>query len=140
MTELVFVYGTLKKDGSNFHVMQKAGGIFKCKALTAPFYRLISFGGFPGMTSGLNCTFRIAGELFEITNIDPIDVLEGYPSFYDRKQICIVGITSPKIVRTSAWTYFITNVRPLKDYTNDIEDKNGIQWWNNPSSNIGQKK
>ena len=130
MTELVFVYGTLKRDGSNFYVMRKAGGDFKCNALTLPYYSLISFGGFPGMRTGAECKYRISGELFEITDISPIDILEGHPTFYGRRKISVVGIVKPKVQHQRAWAYFIKE--PLfADLKEGVKEKNGIQWWDN---------
>ena len=130
MKELIFVYGTLKRDGSNFFTIKRAGGVFKCKALTLPYYNLISFGGFPGLKTGAECKFRISGELFEITDISPIDILEGYPTFYGRRKISVVGIVKPKVRHQRAWAYFIND--PLFiDLKEGVKEKNGVQWWEN---------
>ena len=44
---LIFVYGTLKKGGSNHHLM--AGQKFLGAARTIPGFRLYDLGGHPGM-------------------------------------------------------------------------------------------
>jgi len=126
----VFVYGTLKQDGCNHSVMTKAGGLFKCKALTSPYYRLVSFGGYPGMIKGVDCDRRVVGELYTVENISPLDLLEGYPDFYGRTKISVMGIMSPTIIRRAAWAYFV-NERPQKDNNLGIEEKDGVQWWKN---------
>ena len=126
----VFVYGTLMRDGCNHDIMKRAGGIFKCKAITSPYYRLVSFGGYPGMVRGLGCDLKIVGELYTINNISPLDLLEDYPDFYGRTRISVTGIMKPSIIRRSAWAYFV-HERPKEDNGLGIEEKNGIQWWKN---------
>lgn len=128
--EYVFVYGTLMKEGCNHSVMMKAGGLFKCKALTSPYYRLVSLGGYPGMIKGLDCTLRVVGELYTVGDIAPLDMLEGYPDFYGRTKISVVGVMSPTIIRRAAWAYFV-NERPLNNTSLGIEEKDGVQWWKN---------
>lgn len=126
----IFVYGTLKQDGCNNYVMKKAGGLFKCKALTSPYYRLVSFGGYPGMMRGIDCNLRVVGELYTVEDIGPLDLLEGYPDFYGRTKISVVGIMSPSIIRRAAWAYFV-NEKPQNSTDLGIEEKDGIQWWKN---------
>ncbi len=128
--EHVFVYGTLKQDGCNHSVMKNAGGLFKCKALTSPYYRLVSFGGYPGMIKGMDCYLRVVGELYTVEDIAPLDRLEGYPDFYGRTRISVMGVVSPTIIRRAAWAYFV-NERPLNHTSLGIEEKDGVQWWKN---------
>ena len=126
--ELVFVYGTLKRDGCNSSVMKKALGVYKCKALTLPVYDMISLGGFPSMVMRGNK--RVAGEAYEVENIEPIDFLEGFPSFYDRRQINLTLIYKPTPRKSMAWAYFINSI-PKDGYREGIEENNGVVWWNN---------
>jgi len=73
----VFVYGTLKRGGSNHHFLagQKWGG----DARTVSGYTLYSLGDYPGMVRSDDPTHEVAGEVW---NVDPdclveLDRLEG---------------------------------------------------------------
>lgn len=60
---LLFIYGTLKRGGSNHHYM--AGQRFVGAACTESRYRLFDMGGYPGMvhaSEGLS----IEGEVWEV--------------------------------------------------------------------------
>lgn len=94
---LSFCYGTLKSGHYNHVVMERAGGklVGEASIKGATMY---SLGGFPGIVLD-GCDNTIYGEVFEVQDFAPLDRLEGYPSFYDRK-----------IVETSigkAWVYFL---------------------------------
>lgn len=83
--KMVFVYGTLKRGKNNNHVMMRANGRFVGNHETAPVYRMYRLGGFPGVVE--DGYSSIKGEVFEVDTLEPLDRLESYPSFYDRKLI-----------------------------------------------------
>ncbi len=132
--DLVFVYGTLKKDGCNHHVMQRAGGVFKAKAVTLPYYDLISLGGYPGMVRCHNAVakgeYRILGEVFEVESLEPLDMLEGYPDYYDRVKLALILLTKLSPINRGAWAYLIKNAIPSSD-SFGVETKKGVKLWNN---------
>lgn len=129
MSETLFVYGTLKKDGHNYCVMERAKGTFVCKGLTSPYYDLVSLGGFPGMIMG---AYRVSGELYEVEDLSPIDFLEGYPDFYDRRRIMITGLTRPKTIKHTAWAYFVNdNSADRNKSQQGINAFSGIKRWSN---------
>jgi gamma-glutamylcyclotransferase (GGCT)/AIG2-like uncharacterized protein YtfP len=76
--------------------------------------------------------FRIQGELYKIVSkkdFEAIDILEGVPDFYSRKQISVVELEGNR--KFSAWIYFrsLNNPRRLVR-TNPIRS-----WGNLPSRN-----
>jgi len=94
MTELVFVYGTLKKGYGNHRVMEKAGGVLvEPEARTEPYYSMVNLGSFPGVVA--HGKTAIKGEVYKVEELQWLDYLEGYPSFYNRVQVPItVGPTT----------------------------------------------
>ena len=75
MTKL-FIYGTLKRGCSNHHYM--AGQRFVDVAQTAPLYRLVSMGSYPGMVTA-DPGRSIDGEVWEVDDecLRRLDILEG---------------------------------------------------------------
>ncbi|HWA85253.1 MAG TPA: gamma-glutamylcyclotransferase family protein [Opitutus sp.] len=76
---LVFVYGTLKRSGSNHHVL--AGQVFVGDARTVPGYALYDLGAYPGMVRSADDRDGVAGEVW---SVDPaalarLDAFEGVP-------------------------------------------------------------
>lgn len=83
MPEPVFVYGTLKSEFGNHHVMQRAGGTFVKSITIGPGYTMYHLGGFPAVVEVGNGF--ITGDVYEVEDLDPLDILEGVPVFYYRK-------------------------------------------------------
>ena len=104
----VFVYGTLKRDGSNHDVMVRAGGKFLCQAKTAQLRKLIVTylpylcdGHAPG-------GYQVEGEIFEIPDeegLNKIDTLEGNGHFYLRRPDDFIECDSSN--EHTAWVYYI---------------------------------
>ena len=95
--ELVAVYGTLKKGHGNHGVMERAKGNFLGECWSKPKFTMISLGGFPGVLLEGNTPIKL--EIYEVEDMDPLDWLEGYPEFYNRKKI-----TTPM---GDAWMYYL---------------------------------
>ncbi len=76
MSERLFVYGSLKRGLSNHCYL--AGQRFIAEARTQPAYRMVNYGGYPGMFPVENDGVSIAGEVWEVD--EPcrkrLDVLE----------------------------------------------------------------
>ena len=74
---LVFVYGTLKKGGSNHHCLM--GQKFLGAARTIPGFRLYDLGGHPGMIPLPEDTAGVIGEVWEVdaASLAQLDVFEG---------------------------------------------------------------
>ena len=74
---LLFVYGTLKRGGSNHHYL--TGQKFLGAASTVPGFRLYDLGGFPGLDEVAEDKTGVIGEVYEVdaTALANLDVLEG---------------------------------------------------------------
>ena len=99
MYNYVFVYGTLKRGYGNSYLLDDSD--FVQEAMTSPEYTMRSLGGFPGVQ--LNGNTPIHGEVWRVNKktMDRLDQLEGYPRFYDRKQIDLRGCNY------MPWMYFL---------------------------------
>ena len=80
MNSLLFVYGTLKRGCSNHHHL--AGQTFVGVARTAPGYRLVDLGGYPGIVASAVDREGVVGEVW---SVDPValqrlDAFEGVPA------------------------------------------------------------
>ncbi|MDZ4289101.1 MAG: gamma-glutamylcyclotransferase family protein [Prosthecobacter sp.] len=73
---LVFVYGTLKRNGSNHHCL--ADQRFIGDAATKPLFRLYDLGGYPGMVSDFQTGVSVSGEVWEVdaSCLKQLDLLE----------------------------------------------------------------
>lgn len=111
--EKVFVYGTLKKHHPNHRLLQAGSAVFLGPHVTAPVFKMVSCGGYPGVLEGGSTT--IHGEVYEVDEItmSRLDSLEGYPTYYNRKQI--------DTSHGKAWIYIIN-----EDFRNNPEVPNGI--------------
>jgi len=97
---LVFVYGTLRKGACNQIQMLSA----ECLGLyeTLPEYSMFDLGAFPAVKPLGNTS--IIGELYLVNQqtFTNLDLLEGYPTYYDRIQI-----DTPK---GEAWMYVMNKL------------------------------
>lgn len=94
----VAVYGTLKRGRGNDRLLGDAK--FLGETLTTPEYTMYHLGAFPCIT--LEGDTPIHVEVYEVDSdtFKRLDMLEGYPSFYNRKKInTILG---------TAWIYYMT--------------------------------
>ncbi len=127
----VFVYGTLKEGFGNFGTMKGAEGEFMGYAWTEDRFDLFSFGGFPGMIEGGER--KVLGELFRVRNIEPLDRLEGHPSFYTRKEIPVQveDAKGENRVKHTAWAYMIPDSTRYGDLSPHLERSqllNSVRW------------
>lgn len=92
----VFVYGSLKRGYGNHHFLEKSQ--YVGNHTTQPEFTMLSLGAFPAVTDGGDTA--IHGEVYEVTDktMDSLDMLEGYPSFYNRKKI--------NTIHGPAWMYY----------------------------------
>ena len=88
-SQLLFVYGSLKKGFDNHNLLSKYAKRLG-RALTIKKFGMFedSFGNYPYLVP--IPYYRIHGELYEITRrelMDKIDEFEGAPEYYERKKI-----------------------------------------------------
>jgi gamma-glutamylcyclotransferase (GGCT)/AIG2-like uncharacterized protein YtfP len=74
---LIFVYGTLKRGGSNHHYL--TGQKFLGAARTPPGFRLYDLGGYPGMIPQFDDRDGVTGEVWSVDAacLAQLDLLEG---------------------------------------------------------------
>ena len=79
-------YGSLKR-GFGLHENGLKHATFLGEFTTKPNYTMISLDAFPGVIIGGDTAIK--GEVFEISKQDlfVLDIIEGYPDFYDRTSI-----------------------------------------------------
>ena len=116
----LFVYGTLKRGGSNHDVMVRAGGKFLFEAKTTELRKLI-VTHLPFLCDGhAPDGYQVEGEIFQIPDargLDVIDTLEGNGSFYHRRLDDFIELDSPN--EHVAWVYYIMcemNGEPQKSF------------------------
>ncbi|MBS0662768.1 MAG: gamma-glutamylcyclotransferase [Verrucomicrobia bacterium] len=87
---LIFVYGTLKRGGSNHR--QLAGQKFVGHACTVPGYRLFLLEGYPGMVPWPADQTGVVGEVWEVADsaLPQLDAFEGVPEgLYRRERVLL---------------------------------------------------
>ncbi|HEY4246397.1 MAG TPA: gamma-glutamylcyclotransferase family protein [Lacunisphaera sp.] len=88
--KLIFVYGTLKRRGSNHRFL--AGQQFIGEARTVPGYVLYSLGDYPGMVRSSDPVHFVTGEVWQVdpAGVVKLDQLEGTKEgLYERAGISL---------------------------------------------------
>jgi len=91
----VFVYGTLKTGHGNNTVLKNIDAKFLGRDIVSNF-TMYDLGVFPGAEAG---TGTLHGEVYEVDNLDELDMLEGYPVLYLREEV--------DTIYGKAWIYTI---------------------------------
>ena len=97
---LVSVYGSLRAGLGNHRLLSTA--VRQDDGIIADGFRMVSLGGFPALIKQGEHT-PIVVEVYEVENetrASNLDMLEGYPSFYDREVVTLVD-------GRECWVYFI---------------------------------
>lgn len=98
---LIAVYGTLRKGYGNHYLIQES--IFLGKTKTEPHWTMyISGGGFPVLIPGENSAVIEVYDIDQKT-LNRLDMLEGFPDFYNRKVI--------NTEYGDAWIYFMQSYK-----------------------------
>lgn len=90
-TNLIAVYGTLRKGaGNHHHFLRNAECLGEFSS--EPVYNLYDLGGFPGLREEGNTSVKMEVYAVDDTEAALVDSLEGYvkgrqPHFYDKKEI-----------------------------------------------------
>ena len=106
-TPYVFVYGTLKRGGSNNHLLSTSTFITVAESLDHS--QLFDLGGFPcwSPTNPLSDALcaPVRGEIWEVSLRDfmRLDELEGHPRFFYRSQLNFTDDSNTY----RAWVYFL---------------------------------
>lgn len=98
---LIFVYGTLKRGGSNHAFL--TGQNFIQSARTVPGYSLVHLRDFPGMISDDTDQAGVAGEIWKVDAacLEKLDDLEGVDEgLYRRESIRLRDFPAEECVQT----------------------------------------
>lgn len=115
MSNLVFVYGSLKSGGMVRGLDGFPGATIVGKAKTTyPDYNMLDLGSFPAVVKGEK---YIQGEVWEVddTTFQELDMIEGYPEFYKR--------VKTETTQGRAWMYFLPGDQ-YRDYPKNGESTN----------------
>ncbi len=106
MTRL-FIYGTLKRGQVNHHLLETA--TFLSEAHSAPHYRLLNLGWYPGLAKVESNGMSISGELWEVSphRLIELDAYEG--DEYERVSITLLDhafdtATHVYLLKNPNWT------------------------------------
>lgn len=115
---LLFVYGTLKRGGSNH--AQLAGQTLLGEARTSPGFTLYSLGEYPGLVADPTDLHGVQGELWAVdaAALARLDAFEGVPEgLYARTSAPLVswpaGLAPDEAARAQLYLY----LRPIKGHT-----------------------
>ncbi|MBT1071257.1 gamma-glutamylcyclotransferase family protein [Pelotalea chapellei] len=98
---LIFVYGSLRQNHVNHHLLVDARYYGLCT--TREKYAMYVVSGYPYVTSSEN-RYPIVGELYGIDEetLHTLDKMEGHPRYYVRRETTVIqGNTE-----YTAWMYF----------------------------------
>lgn len=98
---LVFVYGTLKRAGSNHSFLR--GQRYVGDAITAAGYRLFALGEYPGMVFWDGDLGHVKGEVWSVDDecLTHLDVLEGVAEgLYRRERVSLLPPFQSDVVQT----------------------------------------
>ena len=119
---LVFVYGTLKRGGSNHSFL--AGQGFLGDARTVAGYRLFELEGFPGMVALPDDRAGVSGEIWSVDEacLAELDRLEGIDEgLYRRERVKLLAPFANQAIETYIYARDIQGRRDL-----------GSEWKNSP--------
>ncbi|MEN3941907.1 gamma-glutamylcyclotransferase family protein [Prosthecobacter sp. SYSU 5D2] len=111
---LLFLYGTLKRGGSNHGYMR--GQRFVAEARTVPRYKLYDLGGYPGMVLADTGGLSITGEIWEVDNdglarLDELEDIEG--GEYSREPVTLLPPHQDLEVQVYRYLFPVTGCREL---------------------------
>jgi len=111
---LIFVYGTLKRGGSNHHHL--AGQTFLGEARTVPGFRLYEVGGYPGMIPQSIDREGVQGELWRVDEkaLALLDELEGLSvGLYRRERVPLQPPFSDEAAEAYLYARTIVGLRDI---------------------------
>jgi len=120
---IYFIYGTLKDNMKNNHILKECRAKFIGDVITKDKYPMFDLGdGFPYIQDKKGIGYNISGELYEIKDSyqKKLDWFEGVPTLYKRGKIEVEGNIG---CSTTADCYFIVDEL-------DIDELNRVNFLN----------
>lgn len=92
---ILFVYGTLKRGQRNHRLL--ADQLYRGDAASAPRYRIVDLGAYPGLVENAEHGLSVTGELWEVSDccLAELDDFEGVPDLFDRRVIDVPDLIQP---------------------------------------------
>jgi len=121
-----FVYGTLKKDMKNHHIMKNLNAKFIAPATTIDEYPMFDLGnGFPYVQNKPGIGHVLSGELWTVSEdkVKDLDYFEGVPTLYKKGKISVihesggVAVANCYFITDELDKYEITDVELLKEWS-----------------------
>ena len=134
--QLVFVYGSLKRERGNARLLSNPNDAMYCgEYLTRQAnYRMYSYTSFPALAleQEVGRGYKIQGEVYLVTPsmLRQLDRLEGHPDWYSRKRVFLED-------GSLAWCYVVSDTKGLPLVRPNEE---GIQEWLGLSSTVTIEK
>lgn len=99
MTELLFVYGSLKQSGENHHLLKQSRFLGEQKTVSK--YETKQVGEYPAIIEVEAGGKSISGEVYQVKDalLAELDLFEEVPCLYHRKKVWLQN-------GTYAWAYF----------------------------------
>jgi gamma-glutamylcyclotransferase (GGCT)/AIG2-like uncharacterized protein YtfP len=111
---LVFVYGSLKRGGTNQHYL--AGQKFIGVARTKPGFRLFDLGEYPGMVAFADDRDGVSGEVWSVEAdcLDHLDLLESIAEgLYRREPVPLLPPFADSKVETYLYARSVEGLRDI---------------------------
>lgn len=119
----VFVYGSLKVGFANHGYLMKSK--FLGEHITVDRFSMLDFNTYPALVFNKEGQ-QVSGELYEVSNFTfkALDLLEGYPSYYNRVEIKLLNFPE------KVWVYYIKGRIEDLPYNTFVEpNKENILVW-----------
>lgn len=118
----VFVYGTLKRGNRMRGLDQFGNAEFVGVAETTDTqYNLWCLGAYPAIS--LNGNNAVKGEVWQVSDevMDQLDMIEGYPDFYNRRRV--------ETTQGTAWMYYLQSedIKQFRVYR-QIQGETALEW------------
>ena len=108
MKHLVAVYGSLRAGMGNHRLLERHNARLVTEGeVVSDSFTMVDYagGGFPAIVPDKNAEVPITVEVYEVDDagMSALDMLEGYPSFYNRKRVDLEEVGN-------VWIYYIQDL------------------------------
>lgn len=127
-TDLLFVYGSLKRGGYLSHALKDAQFIGEFVTRKSKYELMSPNESFPALKKG---KYRISGELYKINKkiLNDVDWIEGHPQLFIRSLVKIHGIKEKAYVYRGSDRLFRTYDQTFTWKSSLIKTDGNVQSW-----------
>lgn len=119
----VFIYNSLKSDGSYNQRLLNIGGQLISSAISIGGSKLYSVGAGEKIIPALvmePSNDVVSGELYSVPSFDQLDLWEGHPNHFERRKIQVAVHSTGKI--EEVWAYFFKDRNAVKERGEKLEN------------------